>query len=94
MSQSTCGAGCIKTYITIKVLYTASSLVFDTTWIHDYEVEEYLLTNDLLKSLLPPKSAREGVMIHGEKSPAKSMVDIRFRPWTETNVGGDGGAHP
>jgi hypothetical protein len=69
-------------------------LVFDTTWIHEYEVEEYLATDDLLKSLLPAKSAREGAMIHGEMSPAKSMVDLRFRPWTETNLRGDGATHP
>jgi hypothetical protein len=33
-------------------------------------------------------------MIHGEMSPAKSLVDIKFRPWTETNVRGGGGVHP
>jgi hypothetical protein len=32
-------------------------LVFDTTWLHDYEGEEYLTTDDLLKSLLSAKSA-------------------------------------
>jgi hypothetical protein len=31
-------------------------LVFDTTWIHDYEGEEYLATADLLKPLLSAKS--------------------------------------
>jgi hypothetical protein len=34
-------------------------LVFDTTWIHDYEVEEIRATDDLLRSLLPAKSAEE-----------------------------------
>jgi hypothetical protein len=72
----------------------ASSLVFDTTWIHDYEVEEYLATGDLLKSLLSAKSAEARGNDLRREAPPKSMVDLRLSPWTETNLWGDGATHP
>jgi hypothetical protein len=59
-------------------------LVFDTTWIHNYEGEDYPATDDLLKPLLSAKFAEGRGNDPRRGVPSKSNGDIRFRPWTET----------